>query len=75
MHILAKEEAIKDWRTLLGPTKVFQTIFSHPETIRGQFGLTDTRNAGHGSDSETSAVKEINFFFPEYSSNFEDLSP
>jgi nucleoside-diphosphate kinase len=72
---LAKKEAIKDWRALLGPTKVFQTIFSHPESIRGQFGLTDTRNAGHGSDSETSALKEIIFFFPEYSSILEDKIP
>lgn len=49
VHILAKVNAIQDWRQLMGPTKVYQTIFTHPDSIRGQFGLTDTRNAAHGS--------------------------
>ena len=35
----------QDWRALMGPTKVFKTRYSDPETIRGQFGLTDTRNS------------------------------
>lgn len=47
--ILAKENAIADWRRLLGPTKVYKTVISHPDSIRGMFGLTDTRNVGHGS--------------------------
>ncbi|KAL1433789.1 hypothetical protein MTO96_012318 [Rhipicephalus appendiculatus] len=37
-----------------------------PNSIRARFGLTDTRNAGHGSDSEESARREIGFFFPEF---------
>lgn len=49
MHILAKVNAIQDWRQLMGPTKVYHTIFTHPDSIRGMFGLTDTRNATHGS--------------------------
>ena len=32
--------------------------FTDPDTIRGQFGLTDTRNASHGSDSVLTADKE-----------------
>lgn len=47
--ILAKNNAIADWRALLGPTKVYKTVISHPDSIRGMFGLTDTRNVGHGS--------------------------
>ena len=31
-----------------------------------QFGLTDTRNTSHGSDSDENALKEIQFFFPEF---------
>jgi len=38
----------------------------NPDTIRGRFGLTDTRNATHGSDSPTSATAEILFFFPDF---------
>jgi nucleoside-diphosphate kinase len=65
-HILMREDAIKTWRTLMGPTKVFKTRYESPDTIRGRFGLTDTRNCSHGSDSEETAQKEIAFFFPEF---------
>ncbi|XP_060073253.1 nucleoside diphosphate kinase 6-like [Ylistrum balloti] len=65
-HIMARDNAIKEWRKLMGPTKVFQTVHSDPNSIRGQFGLTDTRNSTHGSDSEESARKEMQFFFPEF---------
>lgn len=65
----------------MGPTKVFKTQFEAPETIRGQFGLSDTRNATHGSgfikfcrflisfqfsDSPESVKREISIFFPEF---------
>lgn len=66
MFVLAGDNAIAKWRNLLGPTKVFKTIFSHPDSIRGQFGLSDTRNACHGSDSTESARREIGIFFPEF---------
>lgn len=33
----------------MGPTKIYKTQFEAPETIRGMFGLSDTRNAAHGS--------------------------
>jgi nucleoside-diphosphate kinase len=48
----------------MGPTKVFKSRFNDPETIRGQFGLTDTRNSTHGSDSDETARREMKFFFP-----------
>ncbi|XP_060554793.1 nucleoside diphosphate kinase 6-like [Ruditapes philippinarum] len=65
-HILARENAIAEWRKLMGATKVFKTIHEDPNSIRGQFGLTDTRNSTHGSDSDETALKEMNFFFPEF---------
>ena len=65
-HILARENAIVEWRKLMGPTKVFKTIHEDPESLRGQFGLTDTRNSTHGSDSDSSAHREMGFFFPEF---------
>ena len=49
IHILTSEDAIIKWRKLLGPTKVLQTQYTTPNSIRGMFGLTDTRNAAHGS--------------------------
>nr|CAH7761486.1 unnamed protein product [Callosobruchus chinensis] len=66
LMILTKENAIQEWRQLMGPTKVFKAQFDAPDSLRGQFGLSDTRNATHGSDSPESAMKEIEIFFPEF---------
>ncbi|GAB1603517.1 nucleoside diphosphate kinase 6-like [Argonauta hians] len=65
VHVLARDDAITSWRRLLGPTRVLRTVFDEPTSIRGRFGLTDTRNCAHGSDSEETAQEEIKFFFPE----------
>ncbi|KAI3364340.1 hypothetical protein L3Q82_011139 [Scortum barcoo] len=65
-YILAREDAIRHWRELMGPTKVFRARYTSPASIRAQFGLTDTRNTTHGSDSVESAKREISFFFPEF---------
>jgi len=65
-HVLAKADAIADWRRLMGPTKVIRTRHEDPGSIRGSFGLTDTRNTSHGSDSDENARKEIGFFFPDF---------
>ena len=49
IHILADHNAIAKWRQLMGPTKVYQAQYIAPDTIRGMYGLSDTRNATHGS--------------------------
>ncbi|XP_062507161.1 nucleoside diphosphate kinase 6-like [Corticium candelabrum] len=64
--ILARHNAVQQWRDMMGPTKTFRAKVVSPHTIRSQFGLTDTRNAVHGSDSIDSARCEISFFFPEF---------
>ncbi|XP_035624553.2 nucleoside diphosphate kinase 6 [Oncorhynchus keta] len=66
-YVLAREDAITHWRELMGPTKVFRARYTSPSTIRAQYGLTDTRNTTHGSDSLESARREISFFFPDFS--------
>ncbi|XP_053572279.1 nucleoside diphosphate kinase 6 [Bombina bombina] len=66
-YILAHEDAIQLWRNMMGPTKVFKARITSPESLRGELGLTDTRNTTHGSDSVESASREIQFFFPEFS--------
>lgn len=48
-YVLAREDAIRHWRDLMGPTKVFRARHTSPASIRAQFGLTDTRNTTHGS--------------------------
>ncbi|KAL4630494.1 nucleoside diphosphate kinase 6 [Arapaima gigas] len=66
-YILARENAVSQWRELMGPTKVFRARYMSPNTLRALYGLTDTRNTTHGSDSDESARREISFFFPEFS--------
>lgn len=44
----------------MGPTKVYRAQFEAPDTIRGEFGLSDTRNATHGSGF---AVGIFQFYF------------
>ncbi|KAH8405913.1 hypothetical protein KR222_000646 [Zaprionus bogoriensis] len=64
--ILQSEECIQKWRCLMGPTKVFRAVYSEPDCIRALYGLSDTRNACHGSDSKESALREIAILFPEF---------
>lgn len=66
MLILAGDNAISKWREILGPTKVFKTVYTHPNSIRSLFGLSDTRNVCHGSDSIHSAKREIEIFFNDF---------
>uniref|UniRef100_S4R4Z0 NME/NM23 nucleoside diphosphate kinase 6 n=1 Tax=Petromyzon marinus TaxID=7757 RepID=S4R4Z0_PETMA len=66
VYVLAHHDAVRGWRELMGPTKVFRAVHTAPESIRACYGLTDTRNTTHGSDSSASALQEISFFFPEF---------
>lgn len=66
IHILAGHDAIIRWRNLMGPTKTYQAQYTAPNTIRGMFGLSDTRNATHGSDSPEAVLREIAIFFQDF---------
>ena len=54
------ESAVSVARILIGPTNPAQ---APPGTIRGDFGLETTMNLVHGSDSATSAGREIALWF------------
>jgi nucleoside-diphosphate kinase len=60
--VLEKEEAVADFRTLIGATNPANAA---PGTIRQLFGKSIEANAIHGSDSEETALEEVRFFFPE----------
>ena len=61
---LEKENAVADFRQLIGATDPLQAA---PGTIRKDFGVSISENAVHGSDSPENAEKEIAFFFPRRS--------
>ena len=58
--ILEKENAVADFRTLIGATNPAQ---AEEGTIRKNFAASVGENAVHGSDSDENAAIEGNFFF------------
>ena len=64
--VLEKENAIAEFRTLIGNTDPQADPQAAPTgSIRKIFGQSKTRNAIHGSDSDETALREIHFFFSE----------
>lgn len=62
IYALEKENAVDDFRKLIGSTDPTE---ANPGTIRSMYGKAVSANAIHGSDSDDNAQKEILFFFPE----------
>lgn len=60
--VLEKENAVKDYRELIGATNPEQAAEG---TIRREFALNGRHNSVHGSDSIESAKREIAYFFVE----------
>ena len=60
VQVLEGEGAIKANRDLMGATNPKEAIAG---TIRADFAESIDANAVHGSDSETSAAREIAYFF------------
>ena len=60
VQVLEKENAIADYRALMGATDPKKAAEG---TIRARFGTELPCNAVHGSDSPQSAAREISFFF------------
>ncbi len=58
--ILEKDNAVEDFRTLIGATNPAEAA---PGTIRQLFADSIGENAIHGSDSDENAEIEGNFFF------------
>ncbi len=60
--ILEKENAVEDFRKLIGATDPAK---AEEGTIRKRFARSLSSNAIHGSDSDENAAIEGHFFFPE----------
>ena len=60
--ILEKENAVADFRRLIGATNPAQ---ADEGTIRKDFAASVGENAVHGSDSDENAIIEGNFFFSQ----------
>lgn len=62
VQVLEGDGAIIKNRELMGNTNPKEAA---PGTIRADFANSIDANAVHGSDSETSAAREINYFFKD----------
>jgi len=61
--ILEKENAVEDFRKLIGATDPKKAA---PGTVRALFAKSIDANAIHGSDSDANADIEGNFFFSQF---------
>jgi nucleoside-diphosphate kinase len=60
--VLEKENAVEEWRLLMGPTDPAK---AGPLTLRRRFAIDIQLNSVHGADSPATAEREIEFFFGE----------
>lgn len=58
--VLEKENAVEDFRTLIGATNPKEAA---PGTIRALYATSIGENAVHGADSDENALREANFHF------------
>ena len=59
---LERENAIQEWRTLIGVTDPVKAAVG---TLRKMFGKHIGSNATHGSDAPETATQELKFFFAD----------
>jgi len=59
--VLEGQDAVKAARQVIGATNPLEAA---PGSIRGDFALEVGQNMVHGSDSDESAEREANLFFP-----------
>ena len=59
---LEKDNAVADYRTLIGATDPAEAAEG---TVRKRFAGSKAENAVHGSDSVENGKIEVEFFFPE----------
>ena len=62
VQVLEAEGAISKYRELMGSTN---PIEADEGTIRAEFADSIDANAVHGSDSISSALREVKYFFPD----------
>ena len=63
LMVLEKENAIADWRKLMGATN---PAIAEEGTLRKKFAGSMSENAVHGSDGEETAAFEIGYWFAGY---------
>ncbi|XP_051878791.1 thioredoxin domain-containing protein 6 [Pristis pectinata] len=61
--ILSKENAVEEWRSLMGPTDPEEAKKIAPDSLRAKFAKDVLRNSLHGPADQMQAIEKIQFLF------------
>jgi len=69
--VLTKENAVEEWRAMMGPTDPEKAKETSPKCLRARFAADILHNSVHGSSSERHADEKIRFIFGDISTDAE----
>lgn len=69
MLILTKENAVEEWRAMMGPTDPDQAKVTSPNSLRAHFASDILHNSIHGASNEQHAEEKIHFIFGDIGSD------
>uniref|UniRef100_A0A674MCT2 Nucleoside diphosphate kinase B n=1 Tax=Takifugu rubripes TaxID=31033 RepID=A0A674MCT2_TAKRU len=71
MLILNKENAVEEWRAMMGPADPEQAKATCPNSMRARFASNILHNSLHGASTEERAKEKIHFIFGDICSDVE----